>query len=54
MHSPITLTTRLVEEKPVLDQVHMLQMIVYDIESEDIKVDEQMQVVAFIDKLAES
>ena len=44
----------MVENKPVLEQVHDLQMIVHEIESEGVKVDPQMQVAAIIDKLPTS
>ncbi|XP_071923055.1 uncharacterized protein [Coffea arabica] len=45
---------QMVENKPVLEQVHDLQMIVHEIESEGVKVDPQMQVAAIIDKLPTS
>lgn len=35
----------------MLEQVHDLQMIVHEIESKGIKVDEQMHIAAIIDKL---
>ncbi|KAK2975529.1 hypothetical protein RJ640_000979 [Escallonia rubra] len=42
------------ENVSVVAQTHDLQMIVHDIISEGIKVDEQMQVTAIIDKLPNS
>ena len=42
---------QMVENKSVIAQTHELQMIVHEIVSEGIKVDEQMQVAAVIDKL---
>ena len=45
---------QMMENKPVLEQVHDLQMIVHEIECEGVKVDPQMQVAAIIDKLPTS
>lgn len=45
---------QMVEGKSVVEQSHELQMISQDVQSEGIRVDEQMQVSAIIDKLPES
>ena len=45
---------QMAENKSVLVQIHELQNIVHEIQSEGIKVDEQMQVAAIIDKLPNS
>jgi hypothetical protein len=45
---------QMVEGKSVVEQAYELQMIAHDIRSEGIRVDEQMQVLAIIDKLPES
>ena len=44
----------MVEGKSVVEQSYELQMIPQDVRSEGIRVDEQMQVSAIIDKLPES
>ena len=44
----------MVEGKSVVEQAYELQMISQDVRSEGIRVDEQMQVSAIIDKLLES
>ncbi|XP_075640704.1 uncharacterized protein LOC142612504 [Castanea sativa] len=45
---------QMVEGKSVVEQSYELQMIAQDVRSEGIRVDEQMQVSAIIDKLPES
>ena len=45
---------QMVEGKSVMEQSYELQMISQDVQSEGIRVDEQMQVSAIIDKLPES
>ena len=44
----------MVEGKSVVEQSYELQMIAQDVQSEGIRVDEQMQVSAIIDKLPKS
>ena len=44
----------MVEGKSVVEQSYELQMISQDVQSEGIRVDEQMQVLVVIDKLPES
>uniref|UniRef100_A0A2N9F5D9 Retrovirus-related Pol polyprotein from transposon TNT 1-94-like beta-barrel domain-containing protein n=1 Tax=Fagus sylvatica TaxID=28930 RepID=A0A2N9F5D9_FAGSY len=44
----------MVEGKSVVEQAYELQMIAHDVRSEGVRVDEQMQVSAIIDKLLES
>jgi hypothetical protein len=44
----------MVEGKSVVEQAYELQMIAHDVRSEGVRVDEQMQVSAIIDKLPES
>ena len=45
---------QMVEGKSVVEQSYELQMIAQDVRSEGIRMDEQMQVSAIIDKLLES
>uniref|UniRef100_A0A2N9IMM0 Uncharacterized protein n=1 Tax=Fagus sylvatica TaxID=28930 RepID=A0A2N9IMM0_FAGSY len=45
---------QMVEGKSVVEQAYELQMIAHDVRSEGVRVDEQMQVSAIIDKLPES
>jgi hypothetical protein len=45
---------RMVEGKSVVEQAYELQMIAHDVYFEGVRVDEQMQVSAIIDKLPES